>query len=426
MALPMLPVFSVSELIFQPMNDSKPPVIKPIVDEPTPGLTKRWGDEELSRLTEMVKQKSLFYWKGPQTEDLYTEFRKHYDLKHIFPCSSGSAALHIAVAALRLKPGDEVIVSPITDMGSVIGILYQQLVPVFADVDPHSYNLDPESVRQVITPKTRAIMAIHLGGGACDMDALMSIAREHDLAVIEDCAQSWGSRYQGTPVGMIGDFGCYSFNDFKHVSCGDGGMVGTNDEKLGNGLSKWGDKCYDRTAGTRDPEELAPNYRMSEPLAAISAAQLTKLESIVSRRNRAGTLLTQLISDAPGVSSPTARPGDTNSYWFFLIRIDLSKLKVDRETFVEELKAQGVSASAGYIPMPVYAYKVFQNHNFFSGTWPIRDSGLTTMDYREVKCPVAEAIIDDCIFMPLNEEMSDSYIEKVALAINTVAQNCAL
>lgn len=406
------------------MSSLNPPILNPIVDEPVPALS-RWGDAELTRLTEMVKQNSLFYWKGPQTEALYTEFRKHYPLEHVFPTSSGTASLHVAIAALRLKPGDEIILSPITDMGSVIGILYQQLVPVFADLDPRTYNLDPEATRKAITPKTKAIMPIHLAGNPCDMTALNAIAKEHDLYVIEDCAQAWGARHQSTPVGLLGDFGCYSFNDFKHIACGDGGMVGTNREDLGHGLSKWGDKCYDRTAGTRDPEELAPNYRMSEPLSAICAVQLTKLTEITSRRTHAGNLLTSLIAETPGVLAPVTHDGDTHTYWFYMLRLDLSALKTTRAEFVEQLRAHGAAANAGYIPMPLYRYKVFKNHNFFSGTWPVRELGLTTMDYNQVSCPVAEAILEDCITLPLNQAMSDSYIEKVARAINTVAKNYA-
>lgn len=406
------------------MNNPQPPVIKPIVDEPLPRQA-RWGEAELTRLSAMVQQNSLFYWKGPQTEALLTEFRRHYPLKHVFPCSSGSAALHIAVAAMRLKPGDEVIVSPITDMGSVIGILYQQGVPVFTDLDPRTYNMDPAEIRRAITPKTRAIMAVHLAGNACDMTAIMAIAQEHNLVVIEDCAQSWGARHQGTPVGLMGDFGCYSFNDFKHVSCGDGGVVGTNRNDFGEGLSKWGDKCYDRVAGTRDPAELAPNYRMSEPLAAIGAAQLTKLDGIVSRRVHNGTRLTAQLADTPGVLPPVTRPGDTHSYWFYLMRLDLSVLKCSRDEFVEALRAQGASANGAYLPSPVYRYKVFQHHNFFGGTWPARDLGATTMDYTQVNCPNAEAILHDCVVLPLNEAMTDGYIDKVAKAVNLVARNCA-
>lgn len=400
---------------------TSPAPAQPIVDEPLP-THHRWGEAELARLTAMVQQRSLFYWKGPQTEALYAEFRRHYPLQHVFATSSGSASLHVAVAALRLKPGDEVVVSPITDMGSVIGILYQQGVPVFADLDPRTYNLDPAEVRRAITPKTRAIMAVHLAGNACDMTAINAIAREHGLVVIEDCAQSWGARHQGTPVGLMGDLGCYSFNDFKHVSCGDGGIVGTNRADLGAGLSKWGDKCYDRVSGTRDPAELAPNYRMSEPLAAVAAAQLTKLDDIVARRVRAGTRLTAALADTPGILPPVTRAGDTHSYWFYLFRLERPRLKVGRDAFVAELKAQGVAAGAGYIPMPVYRYKVFQNHNFFGGTWPARDLGATTMDYTKVSCPVAAAILEDCVVLPLNEAMTDGYIDKVALALRTVAR----
>ena len=156
-----------------------------------------------------MRQKSLFYWKGPQTEALYEAFRAHYPLKHLFPCSSGTASLHVAVASMKLKPGSEIIMSPITYMGSVIGVLHQQLVPVFADIDPHTYNSDPASIREKITPKTGAIMAIHLSGNPCDMDAIMSIAQAHDLIVIEDAAQAWGARYRGTYVGLIGDYGCW-------------------------------------------------------------------------------------------------------------------------------------------------------------------------------------------------------------------------
>lgn len=406
------------------MSNVQTPVSQPIVNEPLPAMN-RWGEAELARLTAMVKQKSLFYWKGPQTEALYTEFRTHYPLKHLFACSSGSAALHVAVASLRLKPGDEVIVSPITDMGSVIGIIYQQGVPVFADLDPRTYNMTPANIRAAITPKTRAIMAVHLAGNACDMTAINAIAKEHNLIVIEDCAQSWGSRHQGTPVGLMGDIGCYSFNDFKHVSCGDGGMVGTNRDDLGTTLSKWGDKCYDRVTGTRDPAELAPNYRMSEPLSAIAAAQLTKLDGIVARRVHNGSRLTAALADLPGVLPPVTRAGDTHSYWFYLLRLDLAKLSVTRDEFVAALKAQGAVASAGYIPMPVYQYKVFQHHNFFGGTWPARLLGATTMDYTKVSCPVAEAILKDCIVLPLNEAMTDSYIDKVAAAIRYVAQQSA-
>jgi len=396
----------------------------PIVDELLPS-PRRWGAEELSRLTEMVGQSSLFYWQGTQTAHLLAEFRRQYPLAYAFPCSSGSAALHIAAAALRLQPGEEVIVPAITDMGSVIGILYQQGVPVFADVDPRSFNLDPADVRRRITPRTRAIMAVHLAGNPCDMKALTAIAREHKLVVIEDCAQAWGARWQGEPVGLQGEVACYSFNDFKHISCGDGGMVATNAADLGTGLAKWGDKYYDRSTGGRDPGELAPNYRISEPQAAVAAAQLAKLGGIVAARERAGKFLTAKLADAPGLLLPQVRAGDTHSYWFYLLRLEPGRFRASRDEFAEALAAEGVACAAGYLSRPVYQYPVFQNHNFFAGYWPVRELGSTTMDYRQVSCPVAEDILKDCVKLTVNEAMTETYLAKVASAVRQVAQRLA-
>ena len=384
----------------------------------------RWGAPELARLTAMVEQPSLFYWKGPQTEAMLAAFRRPYPLLWCMPCSSGSAALHIAVAALQLPPGSEVITSPVTDMGSVIGILYQQLVPVFADIDPHTYNLDPAAIRRAITPKTKAIMVVHLAGNPSDMDAIMAIAREHKLFVIEDCAQSWGAVHRGKPVGLFGHLACYSLNEYKHVSCGDGGIVGTNDDRFGPTLTKWGDKHYDRVAGGRNPEALSPNYRISEPQAAVAAAQLAKLPDIVAAHVRLGSrLLSHLrVLALPGIALPAIAPHDKHSFWFCLLRLEPGRFRCTRDEFTAALQAEGVTAQAGYIPKPVYGYPVFQNHNFFGGGWPLRDAGLTTMDYRKVKCPAAEALITTGISLPIHPAMTDGIIDQTAEALAKVAR----
>jgi dTDP-4-amino-4,6-dideoxygalactose transaminase len=260
------------------------------------------------------------------------------------------------------------------------------------------------------------------------MTALSSIAREHQIAVIEDCAQAWGASHQGTPVGLLGDLACYSFNDFKHLSAGDGGIVGTNREDLGAGLGKWGDKSYDRVGGERDPAllrdpaELAPNYRITELQSAVAVAQLGRLREIADRRRALGERLTALLADRPGVLPPEVQAGNHHSYWFYLFRLDLTRCRLSRDEFVAALRAERVEAAAGYIPKPIYQYRVFQSHNFFGGAWPARDAGLTTMDYRTIKCPVAEAILTDSIRVPIDEAMTDRYIEQVALAITTIAK----
>ncbi|ATC64596.1 glutamine--scyllo-inositol aminotransferase [Nibricoccus aquaticus] len=391
----------------------------PLLNEPLP-QPKRWGEPERERLESMLAQPSLFYWQGAQTTGLLTEFRRHYPLPQAFPTSSGSAAIHVAIASMRLQPGEEVIVPAITDMGSVIGILYQQGVPVFADVDPHTYTLDVADVRRRITSKTRAIMPVHLAGNPCDMHAIMQLAKQHNLSVIEDCAQAWGARHQGRPVGLEGDLACFSFNDYKHLSCGDGGIVATKNAMIGAELGKWGDKFYDRVKGGRDPEELAPNYRMSEPQAAVAAAQLTKLPEIAAVRTRAGNRLTTLLQDTPGLHLPKVNAGDTHSYWFYLLRMETDRFACSRDDYAKALASEGVACTAGYIPRAVYRYPVFQTHGFFGGHWPIRDFGLTQMDYRSVSCPVADAILADAVKLTINEAMSDDYVEKIARAVRTV------
>ena len=385
-----------------------------------PGRRRRWGAAELARLTAMVEQESLFYWQGPQTTALVEGFRSIYDFKHVMPCSSGTASLHIAAAALLLPPGSEVIVPAITDMGSVIGLLYQQLVPIFADVDPWTYNLTVDSVARVITPRARAIMPVHLVGNPCHMTGLAALARTHELRIIEDCAQAWGARHRGRLVGGFGDFGCYSFNDFKHLSCGEAGLTATNDARLGDGLSKWGDKHYDRVAGGRDPLTLSPNYRITEPQAAIAAAQLERHDTIVARRIALAERLTAALDGVPGLHRPRGAERDTHSFWFYLARIDLTQLRVSRDRVRDALMAEGVLVEGSYLPRPVPEYPVFRDQNFFAGGWPLRDAGLTSIDYRDVQMPGARAMLSDCLVFKLYEEMPDGYIDGVAAAVRKV------
>jgi len=394
-----------------------PPVI---ADQPTP--VARWGGEELANLSDMVGQNSLFYWKGPQTEKLIEKFRAHYPLKHLMPCSSGTAAVHVALAAAGIAPGDEVIVPPITDMGSLIGILFQQAVPVFADLEPWSYNLDPKDVALKVTKRTKAIVAVHLLGNPCRIERLREIADEHNLILIEDCAQAWGATANGRPVGTFGHLACFSFNDYKHVSCGEGGMVASNDDELAGPLQKFCDKGYDRIQRSRLSAILAANYRISEPQSAVAAAQMDKMPAFTERYHQVGDLIARGIANLPGVQPLLADPDDKATYFVSAFRLDLTMFACDRVEFVQALAAEGVFAQPGLLAMPIYKYPVFQNHNFFAGTWPIRDFGMTTMDYTKVCCPVAEEIIDTMVTLEIHQGMDDTYAEGVARSIKKVAQ----
>jgi perosamine synthetase len=391
------------------------------------GKLVRWGDLERQRLNAMLEQPALFYWKGPQTSALIERVQHHHPMKHVMTCSSGTAALHIAVAAAGIGPGDEVITTGITDQGTVVGILFQQAVPVFADLEPDTANLSVEAVERAITPRTKAIIAVHLTGNPCDLHGLKALADRHQLVLIEDCAQAWGAKHRGRPVGTVGHIACFSLQNSKHVTCGDGGVVGSNDERFGPLLQRFGDKGMDRLAAKPfdSTSVLGTNYRMSEPQAAVAAAQMDRLESIAAKRARLGGLLTQGISGRRGIIAPRVHPEDRATCWFYMFMLDPERLTCSRQDFARALQAEGAPASAGYISMPLYKLPLFQQHAFFAGRWPVKELGLTTMDYTKVSCPVAESILARCMRITLHEAMSETYINEVAGAVRKVAQHYA-
>ena len=390
----------------------------------SPASEPRWGRPELEQLEAMLQQSSLFYWKGPQTELLKKRFQEVCPVKYVQTCSSGTAAIHIAVAAAGIGLGDEVITAPITDIGTVIGLIYQQAVPVFADLGEGTYNLDVADVQRRITSKTKAIIAVHLAGNPCDLDALKALADRHKLILIEDCAQAWGARYRGRPIGTVGHIACFSLQNSKHITCGDGGVVGSSDERFGPLLQKYGDKGGNRTKwGGFDG--FATNYRMSEPQAAVAAAQLTRLEDIAAQRARLGKMLTERIADLPGIIPHDVHPEDRHVCWFYMFRMRLEAFKCGRSEFVKALLAEGASVRGGYIKVPLYGEPVFQNHGFFAGRWPVKEMGLTEMDFCKHKCPEAEDILVTGIRVPIYEYMTEEYILGVATAIRKVARHFA-
>lgn len=387
-------------------------------------LPLRWGAPERKRLDAMLQQQSLLYWKGPQTTAVIERVQEITSLKYVMTCSSGTAALHIAVAAAGIGLGDEVITAPVTDIGTVIGVIYQQGVPVFADLGAATYNLDPASVEKLVTPETKAIIAVHLTGNPCDLDALKAIADKHNLVLIEDCAQAWGAMYRGRPIGTVGHIACWSLQDSKHVTCGDGGVVASNDERFGPLLQRFGDKGFSRSQPGL-PEHFSTNYRMSEPQAAVAAAQLDRLEAIAATRARLGNLFNQRIAGIPGIVPHQVDPRDRCVYWFTYFRLDPGAFHCDRAQFVRALVAEGVPAKAGYISVPLYRMPVFLKHGFFAGRWPVREMGLTDMDYSRTSCPEAMAILATGVRIVIHQAMTDAYIESMANGVNKVARHYA-
>lgn len=379
----------------------------------------RYGEEELTELREALAQQSLFYAHGAKVKLLEKEFAEKHGFAHAVATSSGTAAIHAALIAAGISPGDEVILPPVTDMGSVIPVLFQGAVPVFADLDPSSFVLDPASVESCISPRTRAVLAVHLWGNACDMDALGKLCGRKGLVLVEDCAQAFGCTFREAPVGGFGAIGCFSFNEFKHISCGDGGLAVTNDADTAARLRLATDKGYDRTIGAavRNPDFLANNYRMTELQGAVARAQIRKLDSIVARRRAWCAAFAGRLEGLPGIKLPCPTDGCDPSWWFILLRVT-PELKVSADRFAEALVAEGIPATARYIGRCVYEYPLLTNHTPFErGSHP-----FACRTYRRGLCPVAEDILETAVQLPVNEAFNEQDLEETVFAIRRAAE----
>ena len=383
------------------------------------GTGKRFGKEELALLEEALNQNTLFYWYGKMTRELCRKFADMYGAKYCAASSSGTASIHVALGAVGVGPGDEVITSPITDMGSVIGILFQNATPIFADLDPNSYNMTAESVAAKITDRTKAIVVVHLAGNACEIDKIVELAHAKGIYVIEDCAQAYGCKYKGRYVGTFGDIGCYSLNDFKHISAGDGGMILTDNEEFYHNAVMFADKNYNRfgTEVAKNVSTLGINYRMNELTAAVGIAQLDKVEDICAKRHAYGDKLNEALQGIPGLYPHKVLPDCECSYWFYMLRIDAEEFGADRNEFAKALQAEGVPAGAGYIPYCVYQYDMFRNRTAYPGgsNYPFGDTRYNAGD-----CPNAEAILATAVKLVVNEFYTQQDLEDTIRAIRKV------
>jgi len=369
------------------------------------GTGKRFGVEELEHLKEALEQNTLFYWNGKKTKQFREKFAAMYGMPFCSTASSGTAAIHTALAVAGVAPGDEVITSPITDMGSIIGIALQGAVPVFADVDPNTYNMASASIEARISKKTKVIEVVHLAGNPADMDSINAIAQKYGLKVVEDCAQSYLSYYKGKLAGTLGDISAFSLNDFKHISAGDGGMCLLSTEEDYIRATRFADKNYNRFGGNmRDVPFVAPNYRITELQSAVGLAQLERLEGICQKRGHYGDGLSAGIKDLPGIAAHKVEEGNKSSYWFYMFRVDAQAAGVSRDKFLEALIAEGVLGQPGYIPCCVYEYEAFRKHGYGKGS-----------------CPVAEKVLETAIRLPVSEFYTERDMQETVAAIRKVS-----
>jgi dTDP-4-amino-4,6-dideoxygalactose transaminase len=390
---------------------------------------KRHGELEKRYLNEVIDSGTLFFYLGTKVREFERRFAALYGKKHCLACSSGTAAVHMAIACFEFPPGSEVITSAITDMGSLTGVLYQGLVPVFADVDPDTLNMDPAAVRAAITPRTKAILVVHHAGLAADLNAILDIGREHDIRVIEDCAQAYGCQYENELVGRRGPISTFSLNHFKHITAGSGGMILTDDDWLRYIASLFLDKCYQREEGVRNPFFLAPNYQMTEVQGAVALAQLERLGEFTARRHELGSRLSSQLAEVEGITLQRITPGRKHSYFLYLCKVDLVRLGCGAEEFAEVLRREGVNAKAHLITggRPVYLYDIFQRRSAFPSSHYPFQSQDTGMDrsYPRGLCPVAEDAFSRWITLELLENYTEQNVDEMAFAVAKVAYHFA-
>jgi perosamine synthetase len=383
------------------------------------------GDEEIRALEEVIRSGKLNRTITPDSRVAAFErgFASWLGVEHAVASTSGTSALHLAVAALDPNPGDEIIVTPITDFGSVIPILAQNAVPVFADVLPGTWCTDPESVKANITGRTRAIMVVHLFGQPADLDPILAIAAERGIPVIEDCSQAYGAIYKGRKVGTMGTLGCFSLQQSKHITSGDGGITVTNDADLARRMRLFSDKGWPREGELRTHLFYGLNYRMTELQGAVALAQLPKLDGVLANRRRAGHLLEDLLAGTPGLSLPTLPPDSESVYWLFPIDVDTDAIGAPVGELTAAIAAEGIPASPGYV-MPLYLTPALAEGNTYGDSHFPFDSPYTTRSYRDYKeglCPVAESMGGRMFTVAINENYTDDDVRDIAAAITKVA-----
>lgn len=394
----------------------------PVRTQPFPPR-RPFGEREVELASQAIRSQNLFGPGGTMVPELERRFATLYGVPHAAASTSGTAAIHTALAALDPEPGDEVITAPITDAGTIAPILFQNCLPVFADVDD-TYTLDPRDVEAKITPRTRAIIAVHLFGNPCDLDALSAIAQRAGIALIEDCCQAHLTRYRGRTCGTIGHIGCFSLQQSKHITCGDGGLTITRDPALAERIALFRDKGWPRKPGARGYSILGLNYRMTELQAAVALAQLEKAESVVRRRNELGTRLTELIREAPGIAPAPVTPGGWHTYWSYGLRCTGH----DPARFAAALRAEGVPCGQGYIGKPIYLcmQPLAARRTFGASAHPLDGChGARPIEYPQGLCPRTEAILPQMITIGIHEHLSDSDIADMAAAIAKVARGLA-
>lgn len=381
----------------------------------------KYGAEELAELSAAIDSGRLM---GPGGK--VKEFEKHlvsyYGVKHAVMVTSGTAALHTALCALGVAEGDEVITTPMTDIGTVSAILALHAIPIFADIDPETRLISLESIKQRISPRTKVVIAVHMAGLCCDMDGILSAARENGIKVLEDCAQAHGATLHGKLLGTIGDAAGFSMNESKQVSTGDGGFVLTNDDATAEIAGLFRDKTYIRggkiARGKQPIPFFALNYRPTALQAAVALAQLRKLPTLVRRRAAIVERYYTELRDLSHLQLPRLTDGSSPSYWPLPARY--LGTKPTRDQIAEALQAEGIPISTGMTPPKnILTTEMISKKKYYPLTDTVPAFWRDTT-YDPASCPNVDQLQETVMRLPVDQRYTEEDISQTIQAFKKV------
>lgn len=368
---------------------------KPFIPVNTPSL----GGHEKQYLVDCIET-GWISSEGPAVRQFEDGLARRVGRQHGIAVCNGSVALDLAVVALGIGPGDEVILPSFTIISCAAAIVRAGAVPIVVDSDPVTWNMDPADVAAKITPRSKAIMVVHIYGLPVDMDPILELARRHGLKIIEDAAEMHGQTYRGKPCGSFGDISTFSFYPNKHITTGEGGMVLVDDHALAERCRSLRNLCFQKRRFVH--EELGWNFRMSNVQAALGVAQLEQLDNFVSRKRAMGRRYQELLADVPGIQLPQASaPYADNIYWVFAVVLG-ENVPFEADEALRRLESLGIGSRPFFWPM--HEQPVLQRMGFFQG----------------VSCPVAERIARRGFYLPSGLGLSEGDIVRCAEALRSI------
>ena len=383
---------------------------------------RQFGQEEIDNVCAAIRSGTLTSTKGTFVKELESQFAARHGALDAYACCSGTAALHTAIAAVDPEPGDEIITTSITDMGALTPIVYQGAIPMFADVDPRTCNVTAETIERCLSERTKAIMVTHLFGNPCQMEEIMELARAKNIPVIEDCAQAFLAETNGKMVGTIGDIGCFSLQQGKHITTGEGGIVVSNDPDLARRCFLYINKAWGYGDQNPDHYFLALNYRMNDLTGAVALAQLGKLEDSVEQRVVMANALTEKLQGIEGVATPHVEPNDVHTYWKYCLRVDSEVIEGGSPALAAVLKEQGVFSAPRYIQKPAFRCQVFRDQRTFGNSrFPFTLARPEAVDYRDELFPGTLSGLEQVLVLPWNEKYTTEHVDYISCTVHEAA-----